>query len=76
MKWHPPRRVAAVGEGEVANAQLVHGAKCAQAAVNGVSSFDANQTGRLILSKGRHDVCRVGALRSKYDTLHLPHTFV
>lgn len=51
-----------MGEGEVAHPQLVHGAQRSQAAVERVPTLNADKTCCLVLSEGRLDVCRVGAL--------------
>lgn len=54
---YSPWCVAAVGEGEVADPQVVHGAQGAQAAVQRVSSFHPDQTGCPVLTKGIQDIC-------------------
>lgn len=65
--WGPlPGRVAAVGEGQVAHAQVVESPQDAQAAVNGVAALHADETGYPPLLEGLPDACedsQLGAAR-------------
>lgn len=60
-----PGRVAAVGESQVAHAQVVESPQDTQAAVDGVAALHANQTGHLPLLKGLPDAWGGGLHRER-----------
>ncbi len=54
---HVPGRVAGVGEGEVAHAQLVHHPQRAEAVADAVPTLDGDEAGDLGLLEHPPDVC-------------------
>lgn len=63
-RGHLPRRIAAVGEGQVPHAQAVECPQDAQAAVYGVAALHADKAGHPPLPEGLPDACEESWLRA------------